>query len=245
MNSKSLFILIGFFLMNFGRLYAQKDNQDSISKIAIQNTELFFNKAIGQQSWLYNGAAYIGYYPNIEGTAYFQDITSFSNSTIWFEGFRYENVPLKYDIFKDVMVTLLYDRSSLLSLPSEKITHVYLNNHHFVYLKIDNSESTMNLKSGFYDLIHDGKIKLYTKHAKIIKEVVEVEVKQYFNTRTNYFLLKDGIYHAVSNESSFIAVLKDKKTNLKKYLKDNKVRFKDNPEQAMVLLANYYDELTK
>jgi len=39
-------------------------------------------------------------------------------------------------------------------------------------------------------------------------------------------------------------VLKDKKKELKQYLKDNKAKLGDNDELAMAALAAYYDHLT-
>jgi len=225
--------------------YAQSNNQAAISGAdAAVKAENYFNKAIGQQSRLYNGAAYAGYYSNIEGSAYFQEIGDFSNGTVWYDGFRYDNIPLKYDIFKDVMVTILNDNSSLFSLVSEKVSAVKFNNHQFVYLTIQPEEETTNLKSGFYALAYDGKLKVLVRSTKVTREIIDVVAKQVFTSRTSYFLLKDNVYYQVSSESSFMEVLKDQKSSLKKYLKENKIKFNKDPEKAMIVLANYYDKLT-
>jgi len=41
-----------------------------------------------------------------------------------------------------------------------------------------------------------------------------------------------------------LKLLKDKKGELQKHIKQNNIRFGDDPEFAMVKIASYYDQIT-
>ncbi|HEX8532057.1 MAG TPA: hypothetical protein VF646_18610, partial [Cytophagales bacterium] len=71
------------------------------------------------------------------------------------------------------------------------------------------------------------------------------QVEREFYGRDRYFLRKDGQFHAVKGKGSVLAVFDDRKKELQKFLREQKIRYKRNPESTMVLLARQYDALTK
>jgi hypothetical protein len=48
----------------------------------------------------------------------------------------------------------------------------------------------------------------------------------------------------VSTESDVLKVFKDKRKDISKYLRQNKIKFKKDHEFAMIKMAEYYDQLT-
>ena len=224
---------------------AQIAPTDSIyQKTAVQNLEVYFNKTIIGQSRFFNGPFYQFYLPQIRGSAYFQDTQEFTNGSVMYDGFLYENVPLLYDLYRDILVSKLYDGNSKFSLVSEKVTGFKIHSHKFIYLSNENEAEQSIKLAGFYDLLYDGSIKVLSKRSKIMQEVNEAPyVRKFFVSKNSYFLEKNKVIYQFGKEASFLNLFKDEKADMKKFLKKNNIKFKENPEQAMVLLAKYYDSL--
>ena len=69
-------------------VYAQIAATDSISqKTPVQNLEAYFNKAIKEQSRLFNGPFYQFYIPQITGSAYFKDSQEFTKAPLYMMAF--------------------------------------------------------------------------------------------------------------------------------------------------------------
>ncbi len=237
-----LFGLLFFTFSSAGVSLAQSPLLDSSINVSAQKANAFFNKEIKSQSRLYNGTAYLTYGSNVQGYATFQD-QSLVNGSIVYDGIRYDNVPLLYDLYLDKVVTAAYGNNAMISLIKEKVSDFYLNQHHFIYLNPVNDSRGLQMPNGFFDLLYDGKFKVLLKRVKKLQFSTNVDAPYYFTSKTNYFLERNGEYEEFSSESSFLNLFKDKKNEMKKYLSDNKIRFKDNPEKAIVILAKYYDQL--
>jgi len=230
-------------IINLNIASAQQVSLGNLAKnVAVEN---YFNKAIAQQSRLFNGPAYEFYSSRIEGTAYFNDIKEFPNGTIVYDGYRFENVPLIYDLYADVVVTRQNDSSFPYCLLNEKVTALFLDNHYFIRLTVDSTIRNSPIKTGFYDLMKDGKIKFLVKRSKSIQDKPGISVVQkYFSSETSYFIQKGSIYYKISGESSFMNLFKEHKSDFRKQLKSQQIRFKKNPEQAIMLLIDYYSTIT-
>jgi len=214
--------------------------QENALKLNMANV---YNKAIGQQSALYNGPAYIPYKFVSKTNANFNDTTSFSNGKVNYDGIVYTDAPLMYDLNKNLLLSHLRDGFTAYSLVSEKVYEFDLFNHHFVRILAD----TVNkqLTTDFYDELYNSKLRLLVHRSKKINdEINQQKVIYSFVPYNDYYLKKGTIYYEVNSQGKFLDVLKDRKKELKQYIKDNKIRFRDDPEKAMVILATYYDHLT-
>ncbi|MBG6234987.1 hypothetical protein IWX76_001555 [Pedobacter sp. CAN_A7] len=202
-----------------------------------------FEKSIGQQSGVYNGRDFEFYHPSIEGSAFFQDATFFTNGTIHYDGFVYRNVPLMYDMHKDLVVSLFHDGFSKYSFISEKVSEFDMLGHHFVRI-VQNSAGT-SLNSGFYDQVYNGKLKILVKRSRELKEESSIqELKNVFRDHNKYYLKKDQQYYNVGSKKAFMKLFKERKSQLQRVLKDADIIFRKEPERALVLLATSYDNLS-
>jgi len=66
----------------------------------------------------------------------------------------------------------------------------------------------------------------------------------YFNPVKDYYVRKNNTYYSFSGQGSLLDVLKDKKKEIQQYIKANQIKFRQDPEEAMVKIASYYDHLT-
>ena len=231
-----------------GNAFAQQAQADSTNlQSSIDHTVSNFYFTIGQESRLYNGQEYHGYDQIIKGNALFPlNAQTWSQGEVTYDGIHYKNVPLIYDIFKDVVVVLLYNHFSTYSLIAERVHDFDLMGHHFIRLNVDSiPNDKAGLVTGFYDQVYGGKTQVVARWTKSIQHSSsQVNILEtYFTDSHDYYLRKGNTWYKVNSQGAFLNVLKDKKPALQKYLRDNNVRFKDNPEVAMAMLAGYYDKL--
>lgn len=200
----------------------------------------------GDQSRLYNGPEYTSYERIIKGNAYFTEATGFSAGTVEYDGFVYKDVPMMYDLYKDCVVVLLPNKSARISLLSNRVQSFDLLGHHFVYIDADTLNSKV-IKSGFYDQLYKGRSEVLVKRSKSIQNssVLVTVIETFFVAKKEIFLEKNGIYTGVGSQGSVLDVFKDKKKEIKQYVRSSQVKFSDDQERAIVNAASYYDQLTK
>jgi hypothetical protein len=226
--------------------FSQPDKADSSSQQnALNNTLSFYYSTIGKQSPLYNGIEYFLRDPAIKGNAYFSDVNAFTAGALVYDGFPFKNVPMLYDIYSDQVVVLLYNHFSMFSLIKDKVTSFDFLNQHFI--RIDSATSLANpvISPGFYNEIYNGKIEVLVKWQKNIQTSSTGQSSEsYFNQYKDYFIKKDNKYVSFSGQGGLLDVLKDKKRDLQRYIRENRIKFRAAPEEAMVKIASYYDHLT-
>ena len=241
MIGKSFCLLLITLGLTICRSNAQTAHPDTMSysnaeKAAIQN----FNTAIGDQSEIYNGAEYKLYPPAYKGSPYFQDKNHGTPSLIFYNGTWYKNIPVLYDVFNDEMIGTLND--NMFVLRSDKLSEVYLSDHHFIYLDIKNDNS---LNPGFYDELYNGKTQVLVKRVRTVQSSVNQQaVVVVYETKDVIYIKKGNSYRQVSSKGSVMDVLKDKKKQLSQYLSDNKIKYNNDREASIAKLAGYYDQIS-
>lgn len=208
-----------------------------------------YNKSIGQQSRLYNGIEYEPYDRTVQGAPLYPlDALTWEPGEVNYDGITYKDVPMKYDIYRDVLVALLYNHFSPYVLLKERVRDFSLRGLHFVRVETDSlAVNRSEINSGYYEQLYGGKLEVLAKRSKTMQSSPNVTVNEiyiYFLSHNEYYLKKGNDYHKVSSESSFLKILKDKKPQLQQFIKDNNIRFRKDPEAAMVKIAAYYDRLT-
>ncbi|MBB6110299.1 hypothetical protein SAMN05421821_106107 [Mucilaginibacter lappiensis] len=218
----------------------------SEQRIAMVHIADAYNTAIGQQSRLYNGPEYELYNPNIKGNAYFQDVNKFSPGTVNYDGLFFKDVPMMYDLNKDVVVVLLYNKFSMYTLLNERLEHFDLFSHHFVNIIADSLQTNAGINAGFYDELYHGNVVVLAKYSKSLQTTsISNTIDTYFSSSKSFFLKKGNNYYSISGQAALLDILKDKKKELQQYIKANKIKYRRAPEEAMVAIAGRYDELSR
>ena len=236
-------LIVSFFCCSY--CFGQAAPGDSTAQAMASSPAVgFFNAAIGEQSRLYNGPEYNLYDPTIKGNAYFQDIFEFRPGSVLYDGIIYNNVPMMYDMNKDIVAVLLYNNFSRFALLNERLPSFDLLNHHFVYITADSLNTSSPIRTGFYDEVYKGNLQALVKWTKNIQTSSTATTVDVFFTQNKYYYLKKGnTYYIIGGQSGLLKVLKDKKKELQQYIKANKIKYKENPDKAMALIAARYDQL--
>ncbi|HZX57476.1 MAG TPA: hypothetical protein VFE54_02080 [Mucilaginibacter sp.] len=242
-----LCVLCFLSVITAGKLFGQAAPADSsVVQNATAQTIANFYISIGQQSRLYSGHEYLPYERTIKGNALYPlDAETWASGEVNYDGVLYKGVPMMYDIYKDVLVVLLYNHFSMYTLLNERVHDFTFSGHHFVRVVADSLVNDKSgISTGFYNQLYGGKVEVLAKRIKTIQNStnIAISLETYFIAKTVYYVRKGNTYYEVSGQSSFLNVLKDKKPLLQKYIKDNNIKFRQDPESAMASLAAYYDQ---
>jgi hypothetical protein len=233
----------GLFFCTPSYLKSQTAADTALLSLQKKNAIDLYYQSLQTQSGLYNGSEYVPYETSLkEGHPYF-DTTKMLNGSVFYNGMLYKDVPMLYDIIRDELIIQHYNKVFYLQLIKSKVDSFNLMSHAFVHMGRDSSRKD-NLKEGFYDLLHDGKTKLYIRRYKDIQESIPdftVEKRVYAHTR--YFIYKNNVYNEVYSQASVLDVLSDKKMVLKQELRKQHIKFKKQREYAIKTMVEQYDAL--
>jgi len=222
-----------------------EDINPSSSVIAYENALNIYDKAIGRNSMIYTGPEYHYIHTGIEGHPYFMD-NYWGSGTVSYEGQCFENIEIKYDIIRDLLLVKHLGKDGYLlplELYSPKVEEFNLLGHHFLYIKED---ILSDFNSGFYDLLHDGDpvkvlAKRIKKETKGQNSISKIEKK--YAQKDKYYLKYKSYYYSVKGRKSYLKVLSDRKSELKTFLRDNKFRFRNEYEKQLLEVVKYYNSI--
>jgi len=203
---------------------------------AKKNSIQLYSKELSAQSHLYNGSAYSEYKSQNDENPYFID--EWLDGSVEYDGDFYQNVPLLYDISKDKLVIDNQYSVSKIQLIKEKISRFTIKDHAFVQL------TNKPVPNGFYELAYDGASKVYVHYEKNLQsKSVDYSIQSLFEEKTTYYIFKDDRFISVKSKGSVIKVLGDKKTEVKKFIRDNQLTFKSNRIKDISRVVQFYDQL--
>lgn len=238
---------IVFVLFVFSSVAAYSQHTDSADVSANQqlNAINIYQSFVKPSTNLYAGPQYIEYAYSIpEGSPLLN--ADFVEGNLFYNGILYTNLPMQYDLMKELVIVKDPMNVYKFTLFNENVKWFTLANHKFERI-INNDSGNTIMKTGFYDVLYDGKIGIYKKENLSIKETItyNAALRRYIAETDNYYIKKDNRFYEISNKNDLLSVLKDKRKDLQQYAKKNKLKFKKYKEYAFEKIAAYYDSLNK
>jgi len=202
-----------------------------------------YKEATSQSQNLYNGRQYYVYDNRSEEHQFFE-FRKWHNGVLMYDGQRFDSIPMLYDIFKDEVVIKHFNGDHIL-LQSEKIDYFFVDNHTFERLEAG-KDINEQMRTGFYDVLYDGKTRTIVRRVKSRQEkIVDKMVIALYPQKNSFFVRKDDRYHSVSSKKSAFNLFPEYKKELRKVLKDQKIKFRKNREVAIVTIVETYDKLAR
>ncbi|GAB3994356.1 hypothetical protein GCM10028807_31930 [Spirosoma daeguense] len=212
-------------------------------KIARNAVVRSYNQAMYRQSHIYEGDEYIIHDHRIKVHPYYV-AENLQTGTVLYNGINYENVLMLYDIVRDELAVQPPDGAYRLRLRNEKIARFSFDKHTFTRIVAD---SATGIRTGFYELLHDGKVKALAKRQKEVLEDISTGVyKGEYLPKDRFYVFKDNTYHEVKTKSSLLRLFPDQSKELRKFIRTNKLKFKNElREEAITKVTQRYDELAR
>jgi hypothetical protein len=205
-----------------------KDNQ--------QNT-------IKENQALYNGRIWRNLYYLVQGDQFLFS-KEFMPGSISISGKTFPNILLKYDIFSDEILTPV-DSGKILQLNKELVDSFSLvfQNKKYRFTKIMD-DSQKRFKS-FVNVIYEGKTALYVKYnKKIDRSSIEGKSDNFYQTSLIYFV-KDNSVYTISKKGNLFTILKKDKSQIKDFIKKNKLKVSKKEPESFAQVIIFYDSLSR
>jgi hypothetical protein len=191
---------------------------------------------------IYNGRIFYGY-PGMIGHAFFpEDGSDWQTGNILYDGTWYHGIKFIFDVYKEELV-VLQPNSIPVRLLSNRVDQFSYQGRSFVRMQPDKDNV---LKAGFYEQAVNGEASLLIRRIKQVDEKIEgMTVERRFVILDRYYILKDGIYHAVHKQRGAMSVLKEGRQGMAQHLKRKEIKFRKNKERALIEMVNYFNQRGK
>lgn len=177
---------------------------------------------------------------------YFKD-NKWANGSIVYKGRTYTVRGIKYDIENDKLIYLMYThdyKMNSIALDENFISGFSIFNTTFKYYNGLKNNQGAELKDGYYEVVFDGKLK-FLVHPQKTQTLDYTSSMMYYKTSVALFLLKNGKLISVNNMSKLINQLKDKKKEVKKFVRDNYLKLNQTDYTSASRVLEFYESTQK
>ncbi len=220
---------------------AQTDS--SFLQIARNQAVRSYDQTMYEQAHIYEGNEYIAHDHRIKIHPFYR-VDSLLAGTIVYNGVRYHDVQMLYDIVREELAIQPPEGGYRFRVRNEYVTAFSLGAHKFARIVGD---SATGVPTGFYEVLHDGHVKAVSHRIKTVHEdISDGSYKADYLIKDRFFIQKDGLYHEVKTKRSVLNLFPDQAKALRKYIRATKLKFNgDEREEAIVRVTQRYDELIR
>jgi hypothetical protein len=221
------------------KIQAQQTPDSLFLSASISGLHQLYFSEIGDNAQIYHGSEYIRNGQKALGFPYYES-DSMENGSISYQGTIYGDKKIYYNLISDEVIIRDYAGNALINLAYEKIDSFSIGAKTFV--KLQSSKSNGLGQDGFYEKLYSGEPGVYARIIKKLYSGTGSEESKYTQYTTYYVKLND-VYHEVDSKNSLLSLLSDREELLKKYIRSNKLNFKKDLENSILLSTIYYSRL--
>ncbi len=208
--------------------------QDSNIPLALKE----YQKSMGNQSHVSNGTSFKKLPASEEEHPFFGS-SEFAQGSILYQGETYKNIIIQYNLVTDQVISDDNPTKNEIQLIKEGIQSFVLLDHTFVQFI-----NHPILSNGFYDQLHDGEIKVLVKREKSLQnKVVDNKSQAWYQSKTKVYITKADQVFIIRSRKSVLSALAGQREQIKKVLRQKKVRFTANREQYCKEAAMLYTSI--
>lgn len=240
-----LYLYIGIiFCSAVSRSFAQTTLTDSsFYQGAVNNIIHLYTDSVKENLHLYSGTEFTGGYRSSAGHPFFETAEP-QQGAIFYNGVRYPDISLKYDLTKDEVIFINPNNNLNIKLITQKVEGFSIKGRLFIHINDANGMANFP-GAGFYELRYDGPVQVLIKRSKWLRQAAKAEDLARFSQTTSYYVRKDSAYYEIDNKRSLLEACRDYKTEVAKFMQQEKLNVKDDPEHTLVKVIDYYLQLKK
>ena len=148
----------------------------------------------------------------------------FAEGNVRIGEYNFNNLKLKYDIYKDDLLLLKTDGFILL-LNKEMIDTFSLvfDNEIFRFARFNDAPD--NKPEGYANILFDSDIKIYVKYTKVIIPTQITGGLPEYRNKNSVFILKDGRYHQIDARKDFLDLFDEQeRKQIKKFIRESLIK---------------------
>lgn len=196
--------------------------------------------SIWENQVLYNGRIWRNRHQRVYGHQ-FLFTADFNSADVWVIGRKFTDVPLKFDIFTDELISKT-NKGLIIRLNTEFVDSFSYNygERRYSFVRIDSASGYR----GYVNVIYNGPSTIHVKYRKLI-ELLAIDRKQdrFYEVKKTY-IIRNGKPEQFKGKADFLRLFKDRKHELKEYIRMNGLVVRRSDVFSFVPVAQYYDRLT-
>jgi len=242
MRTAYLYFFVAFNLLFLNKVLAQNLITDTaFYRSAITHIIQLYTDSVKENLRLYNGNEFTGAYSGNSGHPYFE-YREPQIGSVFYDGIYYPDVLLSYDITRDEIILVNPTKNLNIKLITQKINWFTIQNHLFTNIREDTLAAGFP-GSGFYELLYEGAASVLSKRKKQLSQSLKADELSKFLQWIEYYVKKDSVYYSVSGKRSLLAVCKDHKIEVTKFMQKENLNFKKDPANTIIKVIDYYTQL--
>jgi hypothetical protein len=193
---------------------------------------------------IFNGKVFTDNYRVLsDKNRYHNNVQDFENGTIYLKNNFYEDLLLKYDLYKDELILKPYKSTTNIGIIvyKEDVDFFTINEKHFFNLNLKYKDA--KFINGYYELNFKGKKStLYIKHKKRIRQILTKDRIHYeFDLSTEVIIAKDNEVKLVNSKRDMVKLFPKFKKQIESYYKTNYQLGKQDKARFFNLLLTKID----
>lgn len=207
----------------------------SYSPLSQQNT---YDKQL-----ILNGRIWRNQYTKASGDQFFLT-NSFVKGSMVFNGMKFDNLDLMYDIAGDELIM------SIISHPTIYVNKEMVDSFDIAfgsknYHIINTGTDTTGLLRGYVNVLYDGPSTLYVKYTKKLQPLAVDGRYDLFYQEHKMYIRRNTEILAFEGKRDLLKILEDKKAEIKDHLKEGKIKLSRKDPESFISVLKYYDGLKK
>ena len=196
---------------------------------------------------LLNGRLYQEKRTNIVGHPFLKD-DKFHSSNIYYKGINYENLLLKYNIFRQEIIyyqeiDIEQPRFILLNLDYLEKFEINYDSDKLLFTSEFSNLNGLDSKIEYYQLIYDGNFKYIKGSEKRIEKLAVKNRYDQYVENNYYYLIVNNKPYRIKNKKDFIQVFINHKKEIRKFIKKNHLKIKPWSHGDIIKLIIFCESL--
>jgi hypothetical protein len=196
----------------------------------------------GPDSRLYIGAEYIPNGRKTNGFPFFESNDQLTGS-VYYNDALFSDLSLQYDLVLDGLIINDFTKSGKIELAGKNVKYFSIPNHVFVFLTPGGSFSSF-MKTGYYEqLFSSPALSVYARHEKKLVFPSNLEDQPRYEEHHFYYAKLHEAYYEFGSKGGLLDILRDKKDQLKKFIRSSGLHFGQDWDESIVKTAAYYAQI--
>lgn len=190
---------------------------------------------------LHNGRIWRNLYYLIEGDQFLFS-KKFLPGSVAINGKIFSNVSLKYDIYKDEILTPV-DTGGILQLNKELTDSFSISFENKKYQFIRLQDDSLKGSKKYFNVLYKGKTALCIKYFKKIEHPADGGDDKFYAFNRIYFV-KDKLAYMIKGKRDLMKILIKEKELIRAFIKKNKLYVSDKEPESFIPVIKYYDSIS-
>jgi hypothetical protein len=192
---------------------------------------------------LLNGRIWLNQYSKAVGDQFFLENT-FIKGSVTFNGQRFNNLDLQYDITNDELL-LSIESYPVIIMNKEMVDSFSLVFGNRNYHIINTGTDTSDILRGYVNVLYNGPSALYVKYMKKIQPLAVDGRYDLFYEEHRIYLRKGSETVPVAGKRKLLNLMEDKKKEIRHYLRTSRLKLIQKDPNTFIPVLKYYDSIRK